>query len=92
MTTFNCYLIFSSRGCQEGKNFKVPLDKYSNDGNCLCINCCNINSINFDVIANRETIKLIKHGNSKNENEALFNELQLRQLEEKHKDFLLKLQ
>ena len=56
MTTFNCYLIFSSRGCQEGKNFKVPLDKYSSDGNCLCINCCNINSINFDVIANRETI------------------------------------
>lgn len=67
----------------------------------LCINCCNISSINFDVIANRETIKLIKSGNSKKgfitctctkgENEALFNELQLRELEERHKEFLEKL-
>ena len=35
MVIFNYHLICSSRGCQEGKNFKVPLDKYNDDGNCL---------------------------------------------------------
>ena len=66
----------------------------------MYINCCNINSINFDVITNRETTKLLKIGNSeksviictftKEENDALFNEFQLRDLEEKHKVFLEK--
>lgn len=72
MTTFNYHLIFSSRGCQEGKKFKVPLDKYDDDGKCFLTvkeekefsflpkNCCSINSVNFQLIANRETIKLIK--------------------------------
>ena len=37
MATFNCFLTCSSRGCQEGKKYKVPLDKYSNDSNSLLI-------------------------------------------------------
>ena len=50
------------------------LNKYGEDGSCLltekekkefsfvCIKCYKINSINFDEIANRETIKLMKSG------------------------------
>ena len=72
MATFNYHLICSSSGCQEGKKFKIPLDKCNDDSNCLLAvkekkefsflfkNCCIINTINFNVIANREAIKLIK--------------------------------
>ena len=101
MVIFNYHLICSSRGCQEGKNFKVPLDKYNDDGNCLltvkekkeflflCKNCCIINTINFNVIANRETIKLIK-GRKLEKSTKFYDNFceELKVLEQKHKDFL----
>ena len=101
MVIFNYHLICSSRGCQEGKKFKVPLDKYNDDGNCLltvkekkeflflCKNCCIINTINFNVIANRETIKLIK-GRKLEKSTKFYDNFceELKVLEQKHKDFL----
>ena len=72
MANFNYYLLCSSHECQEGKNFKVSLHKYSNDGDSLltvkekkeflflCIKCCIINSIKFDITANKETVQLLK--------------------------------
>ena len=66
------YFICSTNGCKEGKNFKISLDNYDNNENCLlkekgkrefaflCKNCCKINFINFKLIINRETLKFIK--------------------------------
>ena len=70
---FNYYLLCSSHEPQ-GKNVKGQLDKYSNDDNCLltvkekkefsflCVKCCIISSINFDIAANKEKIQLLKTG------------------------------
>ena len=74
MDAFNYYLTCLSPSSQEGKNFKIALNKYTDDGPCLltekekkefsfiCIKCYLINSVNFDVIANKETIRLVKSG------------------------------
>ena len=74
MDAFNYYLTCRSPSCQEGKKFKVALNKYTDDGSCfltekekkefsfICLKCCIINSVNFNVIANKETIKLMKSG------------------------------
>ena len=35
MASFNYYLLCSFQECQEGKNFKVSLHKYSDDGDSL---------------------------------------------------------
>ena len=73
-----CKFIGGSHSCQ-GKNFKVPLNEYDDNGNCLLtekeekefsflfMNCCIINSVNFDVAANQETIKLLKSWKLKND-------------------------
>ena len=102
MATFNCFLTCSSRGCQEGKKYKVPLDKYSNDSNSLliatekkqfsfvCEKCYIINSINSDIAANKETIQILKTGkNLEEENMNLAKEL--KELEQKYKQSLEKL-
>ena len=71
MASFNYYLLCSSHERQEGKGL---LDKYNDDGSCpltgkekkefsfLCVKCCIINSINFDIAANKETIQLLNIG------------------------------
>ena len=35
MDAFNYYLTCRSPSCQEGKNFKVALNKYTDDGSCF---------------------------------------------------------
>ena len=100
MTSFNYYLLCSSHEFQEGKN--VAIDKHSDDSNCLltpkekkefwflCIKCCIINSISFDIAANKETIQLLKTGKKlKEENMNLAKELT--GLEQKYKQSLQKL-
>ena len=37
----------------------------------LCVKGCIINSINFDIAANKETIQLLKSGNLKKQNKNL---------------------
>ena len=66
MDAFNYYLTCRSPSCQEVKNFKVALNKYTDDGSCLltekekkeflfiCIKCCINSSVNFNAIANEE--------------------------------------
>ena len=70
-------------GVRKEKKFKILLDEYDDDGNCLltttekkyflflCVKGCIINSINFDIAANKETIQLLKSGNLKKQNKNL---------------------
>ena len=68
----NYFLVCTTSGCKEGKKFKISLDSYDVNGNCLlkekekrefaflCKNCSEINFINFELIINRETLKFIE--------------------------------
>ena len=69
--SFSYFVIYSTNDCKVGKNFKVSLNSYDNNGNCLlkeekkefaflCKKCCEINFINSDLIINKETLKFTK--------------------------------
>ena len=75
MSSFNYHLLYSSCGCQEGKKIKILLDEYNDfdsyrkkETPFLCIKCRIVNSINFDIAANKETIPLLNSGNLKKQN------------------------
>ena len=101
MASFNYYLLCSSHECQEGKNFKVSLHKYSDDGDSLltmkekkefsflCIKCCIINSIKFDIAANKETVQFFKP-RKKLEKKNMNLPKELKELEQKYKQPLEK--